>query len=51
EAEVETRLSGWLGRRGYLDEGSEARPDDGWWLSGAGEPSGVSARGPRRVRN
>ncbi|MFN9809086.1 MAG: transposase [Deltaproteobacteria bacterium] len=51
EAEVETRLSGWLGRRGYLDEGSAPRPDDGWWLSGAGEPSGVSARGPRRVRS
>jgi transposase len=27
------------------------RPDDGWWLSGASEPSGVSASVPRRVRS
>ena len=51
EAEVETRLSGWLGRRGYLEEVPAPRPDDGWWLSGASEPSGVSASVPRRVRS
>jgi hypothetical protein len=48
---VETRLSGWLGRRGYLEEVPAPRPDDGWWLSGASEPSGVSASVPRRVRS
>jgi hypothetical protein len=51
EDEVETRLSGWLGRRGYLDETPKSRPDDGWWLSGAQEPSGVSGGGPRRLRS
>jgi hypothetical protein len=48
-SEVETRLSGWLGRRGYLDEGPASRPDGGWWLSGASEPSGGSGGGLRRV--
>ena len=51
EDEVETRLSGWLGRRGYLDETPKARPDDGWWLSGAREPSGTVGGGPRRLRH
>ena len=51
EDEVETRLSGWLGRRGYLDATPEPRPDDGWWLSGAQESSGVSGGGPRRLRS
>jgi len=40
EDEVDTRLSGWPGRRGYLDETPEPRPDDGGWLSGAQESSG-----------
>jgi hypothetical protein len=51
EEAVETRLSGWLGRRGYLEESPKSRPDDGWRLSGAQEPSGVRGAGPRRLRS
>jgi hypothetical protein len=51
EDKAERRLSCWLGRRGYLDETPKPRQDDGRWLSGAREPSGVSGAGPVRLRS